>query len=281
MLCQFERLIYPQSVRAIDAGSFMIAVYRPCEKIKDSAGDLVTQVKAVGYGLPIADKQRYELQGHWSKNPKHGVQFEVETYDEVITPTREGIIAYLSSGQIKGIGPKMAEKIFDAFGLTALEVLDKEHRISAENIRQGVADCFWAGRMEEVLPEVYVDGAHNEDGIRAFLETVQADGRDGNRSLLFSVVKEKDYEQMIEELVKSGLFGRFAIAHMQTGRAVTLDRLERIFREYPQCEYVVYDTVTAAFHALLQSRRKEERIYVAGSLYLVGEIKELLENDKF
>ncbi len=86
----------------------------------------MTQVKAVGYGLPIADKQRYELQGHWSKNPKHGVQFEVETYDEVITPTREGIIAYLSSGQIKGIGPKMAEKIFDAFGLTALEVLDKE-----------------------------------------------------------------------------------------------------------------------------------------------------------
>lgn len=86
MLCQFERLIYPQSTATIDAGSFMIAVYRPCEKIKDSAGDLVTQVKAVGYGLPIADKQRYELQGHWSKNPKHGVQFEVETYDEVITP---------------------------------------------------------------------------------------------------------------------------------------------------------------------------------------------------
>ena len=126
MLCQFERLIYPQNVSSIDAGSFMIAVYRPCENIKDSAGNTVTQVKAVGYCLPIADKLRYELQGHWSKNPKHGVQFEVENYDEVITPTKEGIIAYLSSGQIKGIGPKMAEKIYDAFGLTALDVLDKE-----------------------------------------------------------------------------------------------------------------------------------------------------------
>lgn len=152
MLCQFERLIYPQSVRAIDAGSFMIAVYRPCEKIKDSAGDLVTQVKAVGYGLPIADKQRYELQGHWSKNPKHGVQFEVETYDEVITPTREGIIAYLSSGQIKGIGPKMAEKIFDAFGLTALEVLDKEPErlltisgISSNKLKK-ICDSYMANR---------------------------------------------------------------------------------------------------------------------------------------
>lgn len=152
MLCQFERLIYPQSVRAIDAGSFMIAVYRPCEKIKDSAGDLVTQVKAVGYGLPIADKQRYELQGHWSKNPKHGVQFEVETYDEVITPTREGIIAYLSSGQIKGIGPKMAEKIFDAFSLTALEVLDKEPErlltisgISSNKLKK-ICDSYMANR---------------------------------------------------------------------------------------------------------------------------------------
>lgn len=126
MLCQFERLIYPQNVSSIDAGSFMIAVYRPCENIKDSAGNMVTQVKAVGYCLPIADNLRYELQGHWSKNPKHGVQFEVENYDEVITPTKEGIIAYLSSGQIKGIGPKMAEKIYDAFGLAALDVLDKE-----------------------------------------------------------------------------------------------------------------------------------------------------------
>lgn len=152
MLCQFERLIYPQSVSAIDAGSFMIAMYRPCEKIKDSAGDLVTQVKAVGYGLPIASKQRYELQGHWSRNPKHGVQFEVETYDEVITPTREGIIAYLSSGQIKGIGPKMAEKIYDAFGLTALEVLDKEPErllaisgISSTKLKK-ICDSYLANR---------------------------------------------------------------------------------------------------------------------------------------
>ena len=126
MLCQFERLIYPQNAASLDAGSFMIAVYRPCEKIKDSAGNTVTQVKAVGYCLPTAEKLRYELQGHWSKNPKHGVQFEVETYDEVVVPTRDGIIAYLSSGQIKGVGPKMAERIFDAFGLHALDVLDKE-----------------------------------------------------------------------------------------------------------------------------------------------------------
>lgn len=61
--------------------------------------------------------------GHWSKNPKFGIQFEVESYNEVIIPTKEGIIAYLSSGQIKGIGPKIAEKIYAAFGQQSLEIL--------------------------------------------------------------------------------------------------------------------------------------------------------------
>lgn len=126
MLCQFEKLIYPSNIAAVGINSYMIALYRPCEKILDKSGNRVTQVKAVGYCLPTADNLRYEIQGHWSKNPKHGVQYEVESYEEVIVPSKEGIIAYLSSGQIKGIGPKMAERIFDAFGLNTLNVLDHE-----------------------------------------------------------------------------------------------------------------------------------------------------------
>ena len=126
MLCEFDRLIYPQSITAVDASSYMIALYNPCEKIKDSTGNTVTQVKAVGYCLPISSNLRYDMFGHWSKNPKFGIQFEVESYNEVIIPTKEGIIAYLSSGQIKGIGPKIAEKIYAAFGQQSLEILDKE-----------------------------------------------------------------------------------------------------------------------------------------------------------
>ena len=114
MLCQFERMIYPPNPAQIDPGSYMIALYRPCEKIKDASGNVLTQVKAVGYCLPVASHLRYEMQGHWSKHQSHGLQFEVESYDEVLVPTKEGIIAYLSSGKIKGIGPKVAERIYKA-----------------------------------------------------------------------------------------------------------------------------------------------------------------------
>lgn len=126
LLCQFEKMIYPPNPAQVDPGSYMIALYRPCEKIKDASGQVLTQVKAVGYCLPVADHLRYEMQGHWSRHQNHGLQFEVESYDEVLIPSKEGIIAYLSSGKIKGIGPKVAERIYRAFGLRTLDVLDKE-----------------------------------------------------------------------------------------------------------------------------------------------------------
>lgn len=125
MLCQFEKLLYP---RIADAATidYMIAVYRPLEIIRDSNGDMLSQVKAVGYCLPIAEKIRYRLNGHWTKHPRHGLQFEVEGYEEVISHTKEGIIGYLASGQIKGVGRKIAELIYDTFGQDTLEILDRE-----------------------------------------------------------------------------------------------------------------------------------------------------------
>lgn len=126
MLCQFEKLLYPKDVATVTLDSYMIALYRPCEKILDGNGVRVMQIKAVGYGLPTASSLRYDMKGHWNRSAKHGVQFEMETYDEVISPDKDGIVAYLSSGQIKGIGPKLAEKIYVAFGNNTLEILDKD-----------------------------------------------------------------------------------------------------------------------------------------------------------
>lgn len=177
MLCQFERLVYPGSIQAVTPSSYMVAVYKPCETIRDASGAAVTQVKAVGYCLPTADNMRFEMHGRWSKNAKHGIQFEVETYDEVIIPTREGIVAYLSSGQIKGIGPKMAEKIYDAFGSMALEVLDKEPErllaisgISERKLKK-ICDSYLANRgARDVVAFLTPYGITANRAVRLFKE---------------------------------------------------------------------------------------------------------------
>ena len=169
-----------------------------------------------------------------------------------------------------------------ALAVRAIEMLDRGRTVTKQHIHTGIAACFWAGRMEEVLPEVFVDGAHNQDGIRAFLETVAADGLDmEHRSILFSVVKDKDYEGMACELAGSGLFHSIVITRMRTRRSVGAWRLKQIFSRYPCCSVNMFDSVEEGFRGLLEIRQPKERIYVAGSLYLVGEIKELIIHDKF
>lgn len=163
-----------------------------------------------------------------------------------------------------------------ALAVRAIEVLDKERRISAETIQRGVSECFWAGRMEEVLPEIFVDGAHNEDGVRAFLDTVSLETESRGRILLFSVVADKDYEEMLRRIASSGLFDRIILAHLQNDRAAELRDMRKILTDYPKECVEQYDSVEAALKRALEVKREGEYVYIAGSLYLVGEIKEYL-----
>jgi exodeoxyribonuclease V alpha subunit len=50
----------------------------------------------------------------------------VETYQTVLPATIQGIRRYLGSGLIKGIGPRMAERIVDHFGEATLQVIERE-----------------------------------------------------------------------------------------------------------------------------------------------------------
>ena len=152
---------------------------------------------------------------------------------------------------------------------------------AAEEIRRGILNCFWQGRMEEILPSVYVDGAHNDDGIRAFLDTVKEDGCTGGRRLLFGVAADKDCRHMIQRVITSGLFDRIAFTHMRTARSASLEKLREILAAYPEEQFTMYTEVDTALRAELADRRPGERLYIAGSLYLVGEIKESLDHDQF
>lgn len=125
MICSFKQLIFPPLESDLQPGSYVVAIYQLHEKLLDLRKNRIREVKVVGYSLPTTPKIHFDMQGHWANNTKHGVQFEMETYQELIQPTREGIITYLSSGMIKGVGPKIAEKIYDAFGNDTLDILDQ------------------------------------------------------------------------------------------------------------------------------------------------------------
>jgi dihydrofolate synthase/folylpolyglutamate synthase len=158
----------------------------------------------------------------------------------------------------------------------AEQVLGKD---MLQPIQKGIAAMHWAGRMEEVLPEVYVDGAHNEDGIRAFLETVSQDGCDHRRKLFFSVVSDKDYEAMLGKIAGSGLFEEIVLARLENYRGASIEVMEQSLKRISDVRLVCFERVQEALTAVLANKKEEERIYIVGSLYLVGEIKEYLSHD--
>ena len=125
MLAKFDYQLFPKRGQTSESG-YSVCVYKPINKVLNKAGEAIDRFTAVGYNLPTAPTIAYELEGEWKKDAKRGVQFYVTTYKESVEPTREGIVSYLSSGQLKGIGPKMAEKIYEHFGNETLVILDKE-----------------------------------------------------------------------------------------------------------------------------------------------------------
>src|SRR5918995_2817226 len=89
----------------------------------DRSSDLLT---VVGPLLGAQPGESLRLRGRGANHPQYGRQFQVEAYDPMLPATIQGIRRYLGSGLIKGIGPKMAERIVDQFGQATLQVIEEE-----------------------------------------------------------------------------------------------------------------------------------------------------------
>ena len=83
--------------------------------------DIITACGVMPY---IGEGDALILWGNWTHNPKYGRQFKVEQYERDMPADSAAILRYLSSRAIKGIGPKLAERIVERFGEDTLDVLE-------------------------------------------------------------------------------------------------------------------------------------------------------------
>jgi exodeoxyribonuclease V alpha subunit len=82
-------------------------------------------VTAVGPLLGAQVGESLRLRGRWTSHVRYGRQFEVHSYTTVLPATEQGIRRYLGSGLIKGIGPVMAERMVNHFGVDIMHVIDE------------------------------------------------------------------------------------------------------------------------------------------------------------
>lgn len=157
---------------------------------------------------------------------------------------------------------------------TVLVLREKGYRIRDENIRRGIEAAYWPGRMEKIqeYPTIFIDGAHNPEGVKKLRETIETFFKDEKLIFIVGMMKDKDYMTMIEEVlpfaekvytVSPDPYRGFA------ARIVAKELREKGVKAEP------FDSVNEVIELLEKKKGSNETFVVFGSLYLIGDIKKL------
>ena len=146
-------------------------------------------------------------------------------------------------------------------------------RLSRERIEHGVNSAVWPGRLERIAghPAFLLDGAHNESAMHALCDTLKEFHPNGV-SMIFGCMADKDYEKMLELLrphVRQMIFTK-----VPGSRSKPPAELQAL---WPGAH--VTDSASEAIAFARAHCKPEETVVVCGSLYLIGEVRSLLESE--
>jgi dihydrofolate synthase/folylpolyglutamate synthase len=164
-----------------------------------------------------------------------------------------------------------------ALALGALEIAAHEIPVSEAAVREGLKTVHWPGRFEVIQerPTVVLDGAHNGEGVRALIEELEEFREKRKVKLLFASMEDKDWRLMLQSL--STVVDEIVLTRVQMERCADPRRLAaQLGGDVPSR---VIEDAGSALGYMLNSAASNDIILVAGSLYLLGEIRPLLKND--
>ena len=161
-----------------------------------------------------------------------------------------------------------------ALALSALEIAGRKgFPADAAAIRKGLRDTMWNGRLEVLCrePLFVVDGAHNPAGINVLCRSLKHDFSYRRLILIFSALVDKDYPKMLEKIAP--LADRIILTQLQAGRAVPVADIHDFIKKMG-CRAVATENTAEAVRRAFKLAGQKDMICAAGSLYLVGEIKQ-------
>lgn len=147
--------------------------------------------------------------------------------------------------------------------------------VSKDSLYEGLRKAVNPGRFEILgrKPDFVIDGAHNDNGIKASIKTFrQIFGNVNNKKIiiLFGCFKDKDFRGMINEVADEFRGCSFIATEPEGDRALDSDIISRILEE-KGCECISIHNSLDAYHEALESFA--DVIYVLGSIYLISEIR--------
>ncbi|MFY9748483.1 MAG: folylpolyglutamate synthase/dihydrofolate synthase family protein [Acidobacteriaceae bacterium] len=171
-----------------------------------------------------------------------------------------------------------------ALAIAAAVELSNSHgfTITAAQIAEGVRQTQWPGRLERMQvagkADVLLDVAHNPAGawaLRAALSSLGfAESAHGERVLVFGCMKDKAYQEMAQILFP--MFDLVIATPVESPRSASAEDLVAAAQEVGVRALAARDGQEALRRAWVEAPR-EGLVVVAGSVYLVGEVRPFLE----
>jgi dihydrofolate synthase/folylpolyglutamate synthase len=161
-----------------------------------------------------------------------------------------------------------------SLALAALELVSEHFSVPEAALREGLKTVRWPGRLEVISeqPLVILDGAHNPEGVRALTDALIELRRGRKIKLLFATMADKEWQLMLEMLAK--LVDEMIFTRVSIERSADPELFAKNI-PVPIPTRVIQDSRTA-LTALLDRAQPDDILVVAGSLYLLGEIRPLL-----
>ena len=211
----------------------------------------------------------------------YGDAYQVSHYESIVTgevfdytsAVRQGRFqtGLLGLHQIENAG--MALALLDTFCKE-----DGRELASNDLLAQALEETSWPGRLEVVSrnPLMILDGAHNPHAIKALLATLQERFADYRKEILFTCIKTKALEDMLD-LLETLPDNKITLTHFEDSRATD----EKVLKELADSRNLNFqDWQEFLDQKLSENEEKKTVRIITGSLYFLAQVRAYLMERK-
>ena len=146
-----------------------------------------------------------------------------------------------------------------------LFMASRGERVEEELVRQALKETYWAGRLERIRPQIYLDGAHNLPALTRLVEFIQGKIQQGYQvRILFGALKRKDYQ---------GMLGYLSEQLPQVELKVTGFDYQGSLDEKDVTGYDLIPSYGDFIREFEEKANDQDLLFVTGSLYFISEVR--------
>ena len=208
-------------------------------------------------------KQKANEEG--SKTYELGKDFTAEgsshSFDFIYKEQRLEGIALAMAGQHQVANASLA--------IMAFLLLQKDYpKVTPELIKDALAHASWLGRTEFLMPNLMIDGAHNNESVKFLIDLLRSEYADKDIELLFAAIDTKPIDSMLAQLES---VGDLTVTSFEYPNSVKLDKYPVTYKQVSDFQTWIEEHVTA----------NDDKLYViTGSLYFISQVRKwILEQE--